>query len=75
MTRRRPYPKLCKDEFIKGKGLQKRESCNLEEENPKGNKEICYCRKEKEMMDGEQIMKETSRLREIEMKEAVEKKS
>ena len=44
-------------------------------ENPKGNKEICYCRKEKEMMDGEQIMKETSRLREIEMKEAVEKKS
>ena len=26
-------------------------------ENPKGNKEICYCRKEKEMMDGEQIMK------------------
>ena len=30
-------------------------------ENPKGNKEICYCRKEKEMMDGEQIMKAIDR--------------
>ena len=46
-------------------------------ENPKGNKEICYCRKEKEMMDGEQIMKETaltSEQREIAVKRQADTK-
>jgi len=43
LERVKPYPS-CKLQLLE---------IIIAGENPKGNKEICYCRKEKEMMDGE----------------------